>query len=295
MDKRRTLLIVDDDVFFAQSVMDSLGVAPLDAVAARSVSEAIELLQAGTIDVALIDLRLPLTAANEERSDEYRSARAGFRSGRVLAEWIMRNQPGVPFLGYSGAPDHEMEQWFRRHGAGFFNRDQLTRKSFPDRVLGILDPTRPYRPKCFIVHGHDDGAKYALKNYLQNTLGFGNPLVLHELPSLGRSIFEKLEEETEDVELVFVLLTPDDRACPVNATNDEKRHARQNVVLELGYFLGRLGRKSGRVILLYKGPLELPSDIHGLVYVDVSHGIEAAGETLRRDLSDFVPAMGSRS
>ncbi|HET9211643.1 MAG TPA: TIR domain-containing protein, partial [Thermoanaerobaculia bacterium] len=55
-------------------------------------------------------------------------------------------------------------------------------------------------------------------------------------------------------------------------------------ILELGFFLGKLGRKSGKVLLLHKGPLEIPSDIHGIGYIDISNGIESAGEAIRREL-----------
>ena len=61
---------------------------------------------------------------------------------------------------------------------------------------------------------------------------------------------------------------------------------RQNVIFEMGFFLAHLGRKSGRVILLHKGPIDLPSDISGVVYVDISHGIEAAGEAIRREVQN---------
>lgn len=81
-----------------------------------------------------------------------------------------------------------------------------------------------------------------------------------------------------------MLLTPDDRAASVGETNDEKRRARQNVIFELGFFLGVLGRTSGRVFLLHKGPLELPSDLNGVCYIDISNGIDPAGELLRKEL-----------
>lgn len=72
------------------------------------------------------------------------------------------------------------------------------------------------------------------------------------------------------------------------SSNEEKRRSRQNVVFELGYFLGKFQRKRGRVILLYTGPLELPSDLSGIVYVDIGSGIESAGETIRRELVGWV-------
>ncbi len=71
-------------------------------------------------------------------------------------------------------------------------------------------------------------------------------------------------------------------------TDDEKHRARQNVILELGYFLGVLGRETGRVVLLYKGPLDVPSDLSGVVYIDISNGIEAAGEKIRKELKDVL-------
>jgi predicted nucleotide-binding protein len=110
-------------------------------------------------------------------------------------------------------------------------------------------------------------------------------VILHEQPSLGRAILEKLAEEGEDVDLVFVLLTPDDVGGTADQPDDVKRRARQNVIFELGFFLGRLGRRSGRVVLLHKGQTELPSDISGLISIDISSGIAAAGEEIRRELS----------
>jgi predicted nucleotide-binding protein len=141
--------------------------------------------------------------------------------------------------------------------------------------------------KVFIVHGHDDVAKLELKNYLQNTLGLPQPIILHEQPSLGRTIMEKFEDYAADANLVFVLLTPDDALANAKSSNDEKRRSRQNVIFEMGYFMAKLGRRSGRVVLLYKGALDLPSDISGIIYVDISHGIDSAGEKIRREVQDF--------
>jgi len=138
--------------------------------------------------------------------------------------------------------------------------------------------------RSFIVHGHDHKSLYELKDYLQNTLGLDEPVVLQQMPSEGKTIIEKFESETEATEVVFVLLTPDDKAVKDSDTDTEKRRARQNVILELGFFLGKLGRTSGKIILLYKSPLDIPSDIAGIEYIDITHGIESAGEKIRREL-----------
>jgi hypothetical protein len=151
-------------------------------------------------------------------------------------------------------------------------------------LLGITEGLPPRRP--FIVHGHDDSAKLELKNYLQNTLHFVEPIILHEQPNMGRTVIEKFEDHASSACLAFVLLTPDDYAASAEDSNDLKRRARQNVILELGWFLGKLGRSGGRVILLHRGPLELPSDLDGVVYIDISGGIAAAGEKIRREINN---------
>ena len=123
-----------------------------------------------------------------------------------------------------------------------------------------------------------------MKDYLQNTLDLGEPIVLRQTPSAGKTIIEKFEREAESIELVFVLLTPDDEGASLADPNNVKRRIRQNVILELGFFLGTLGRKSGRVLLLYKEGTELPSYIYGIEYIDITYGVESAGEKIRREL-----------
>ena len=140
------------------------------------------------------------------------------------------------------------------------------------------------QPRPFIVHGHDEKTKLEVKNYLQNTLGLPEPIILHEQPSLGRTLIEKFENLAGRSDLAFVLLTPDDLFASAGDGETEKRRARQNVILELGFFLGALGRHSGRVFLLYKGPLDLPSDLTGVVYLDITGGIEAVSDQIRREL-----------
>lgn len=138
-------------------------------------------------------------------------------------------------------------------------------------------------PRLFIVHGHDDVTKWEVKNFLQNRLHLPEPVVLHEQPNRGRTIIEKFEEHASEVDGAVVLLTPDDR-WGADGSNDELRRARQNVIFELGYFFGHFQRRTGRVLLLYRGVLDLPSDIAGIVYIDISNGVESAGELIRREL-----------
>ena len=116
-----------------------------------------------------------------------------------------------------------------------------------------------------MVHGHDDAVREAIARFISK-LDI-TPVILHEEASEGRTIVEKLEHHG-DVGYAIVLLTPDD----VGGTSPDKlqSRARQNVVLELGYFFGRLGRD--HVCALYKGELELPSDFLGVIYIPFDSG-----------------------
>jgi predicted nucleotide-binding protein len=117
--------------------------------------------------------------------------------------------------------------------------------------------------KIFIVHGHDDLAKSEVARFLQKA-GF-EPIILHEQASGGRTVIEKLEHYS-NVGFAVVLLTPDDIGGGSDAAKFHPR-ARQNVIGELFYFVGKLGRP--RVCALKKGELEFPSDIAGVIYTEM--------------------------
>jgi hypothetical protein len=122
----------------------------------------------------------------------------------------------------------------------------------------------PSSKRVFVVHGHDHGAKEAVARYLER-LGL-EAIILHEKPNEGRTVIEKVEAFS-DVGFAVVLLTADDvGAAKGDAANLNKR-ARQNVVLELGYFLGKL--KRNRVCALYEPGVEIPSDYQGVLYIEL--------------------------
>jgi len=127
------------------------------------------------------------------------------------------------------------------------------------------DPRQLSSLKVFVVHGRDEAAKNAVALFLQR-VGL-TPIILHEQPNAGRTIIKKFEVYSGDVAFAVVLLTPDDFGSEVRETPDFKRRARQNVIMELGFFIGKLGRT--RVCALHKGSVELPSDYQGIVYVEM--------------------------
>ena len=118
--------------------------------------------------------------------------------------------------------------------------------------------------RVFVVHGRDESAKEAVARFL--TKLDLEPIILHEQPNQGRTVIEKFEGSA-DVDFAVVLLTPDDVGHLRDGSAEPKPRARQNVIFELGYFVGRLGRS--RVCALHKGGVEILSDYDGVLYVSM--------------------------
>ena len=144
-------------------------------------------------------------------------------------------------------------------------------------ISNTLQPT--FSDEVFIVHGHDEAAKHAVARFVEK-LGL-NAIILDEQVSKGQTIIEKLEQKASNAGFAIVLLTPDDMGAPKDKLDELKPRARQNVVLELGYFLRGLGRE--RVCVLHKEEVELPSDIHGIVYVPMD-GYDGWQNKLRQEI-----------
>ena len=138
------------------------------------------------------------------------------------------------------------------------------------------DEVKPGPNKIFLVHGRDTIIKKQVDSFLK-ALGLF-PVILHEQSNQGLTIIEKFEKHA-NVDFAVALLTPDDvGGLQVDDGNLESR-ARQNVVLELGYFIGRLGRD--RVCAMTKGDVELPSDYTGIVYISLDDLATWKGELAR--------------
>jgi len=117
--------------------------------------------------------------------------------------------------------------------------------------------------KVFIVHGRDDGLKTTVAR-LVDRLGL-QPIILHEQPNKGRTIIEKFLDHSQ-VGFAVVLLSPDDKGGLATDPPDKYLlRARQNVILELGFFLGKLGRAN--VAAIYSPAVEMPSDYSGVVFL----------------------------
>jgi hypothetical protein len=135
--------------------------------------------------------------------------------------------------------------------------------SSPGAIVPKAAPTPQFSKRVFVVHGRDTEVKESVARFLER-LGL-EPIILHEQPSSGRTVIEKFEVYA-DVGFAVVLLTPDDVGGVADEPPSLQGRARQNVILELGYFLGRLSRR--RVCALHKKNVEIPSDYQGVVYVE---------------------------
>lgn len=137
--------------------------------------------------------------------------------------------------------------------------------------------------EVFIVYGHDIAARDGLELLLRR-MGL-QPIILANLAAAGDTIIEKLERYLGahgNVGFACVLLTPDDQGHKAGQPEEIRYRARQNVVLELGMVLSRLGRP--RVAILHKQSVELPSDIAGLIYIAFQERVEEVKTELYKEL-----------
>lgn len=139
--------------------------------------------------------------------------------------------------------------------------------------------------KVFIVYGHDTTAKTQLDAMLRR---WGlEPLFLDQLPSEGQTIIEKLEKYMDKnvADYAVVLATPDDEGFEKGHEDERAYRVRQNVVLELGMLLAKLGRSRVAILLKQSEKMERPSDIQGLIYIPFDVDLQKeTGPTLAKEM-----------
>ena len=155
-----------------------------------------------------------------------------------------------------------------------------------EQIMSILSET-PALPmqnrKVFVVYGHDNNARTQLEAMLRRW--DLEPLILDQLISSGQTIIEKLEEYTQQVNFGIVLATPDDMGYPKNDETKKQYRVRQNVVLELGMLLARVGRETVAILLSQSEEMEKPSDIDGLIYIPFKGNVEETKVSLAKEMN----------
>jgi predicted nucleotide-binding protein len=181
------------------------------------------------------------------------------------------NEEGYSFLGRIGQFSNEVEDYkdliqLRMNNLQNLIRttDLLRQSTFvTSSITETANKTAVIeKTEVFIVHGHDEEAKIKAARFIEQ-LGF-KPIILHEQASSGNTIIEKIEQHT-NVGFGIVLYTPCDLGAKKSAEPMLRDRARQNVVFEHGYLIGKIGRRN--VCALVKGNVETPTDISGVVYI----------------------------
>jgi hypothetical protein len=204
----------------------------------------------------------------------------GERHSRTIDEW----------LEYAGAPAKTPADWAdknwlmrQRHLRRLLDgipdqgiRDLLSGLHIPESKWAYetsVDTAQELAPvvavggPIFVVHGRDHASLHYVVRVLQNSTG-REIVVLHEQANAGRTILEKFEQHAAVAAYAVVLLTADDEGGLAGSAT--RARGRQNVIFELGFFFAQLGRK--RVAVLVSHGVEKPSDIDGLVYIDLDGG-----------------------
>lgn len=154
--------------------------------------------------------------------------------------------------------------------SGFFDlpsiKDSPTPRVDNSKITEASPVAKTKETKVFVVHGHDEETLSRIESFLKKLQL--DPVILREKPNKGLTIIEKFLEFSNQTGFAVVLLTPDDRGGSKLDTYKKQRfRARQNVILELGFFLGKLGRE--HLCVLHKQDVEIPSDYHGVLYVEL--------------------------
>jgi predicted nucleotide-binding protein len=185
-----------------------------------------------------------------------------FRSkkGGILNFWPSKGT--VQFQG-AAAPKAELEAIFGDDSAALMP---------VGAAIGIPQPVADRRTKIFVVHGHDSTALEQLELVLRR-LNL-DPYILQNNDGGSKTIIEALEQQIyREAAFGIVMMTPDDFGYSKAKGEDGRQpRARQNVVLEMGMIFASLGR--GRMVILKKGALEIPSDIDGVLRLEFNDHVK---------------------
>jgi predicted nucleotide-binding protein len=263
------LLFADNNPNFLNTRKEFLEEAGYQVLPARNPHEARAILEQGRIDLAILDIRL----VNDDDPKDL--------SGIQLAKETDGAVPKIMLTGYP-TPKTVIEA-LRPALQGLSSVvDFISKKDGSDKLLGAVQ--KELNRRVFIVHGRDNEAKEMVARFIEKL--HLRAVILHEQPGGGRTIIEKFEDYA-NVGFAVALLTPDDvgglresRETP----QELQPRSRQNVIFELGYFIGKLGRS--RVSVLYKKGVELPSDYLGVLYT------EMAGDSWKLPLAQNMKHVG---
>jgi hypothetical protein len=196
---------------------------------------------------------------NSHEYHRYRSA-AVFDGGPVM---IVRGvAPDLRFREYHDQSRKRAIALLQQAIAGLREQLAFAEPSDEPSEEGPYEPEpKPLQRRIFVVHGHQDGPREAVARFLEK-IGF-EAVILHERPNKGRALITKFQDEAAGIGFAVVIMTGDDVGGPVDGNTQPR--ARQNVIFELGFFIGALG--PARVAAIVASGVERPSDFEGVVYI----------------------------
>lgn len=199
-------------------------------------------------------------------------------------EWKEFDQSGRIFVAIGGTPwQIDAQHALDRHASCLNVLQSLVERlefaEVPSGLATVPEPEeKPVPTGVFVVHGHNELIREQVARTIDED-GGRKAVILHEQANRGQTLIEKFERHASEAGWAVILLTADD----VGGTSEHDLHprARQNVVLEMGFFYGRLGRD--HVAVLYEDGVELPSDTDGIAYIPID-GAGAWKPKLLREL-----------
>ena len=193
----------------------------------------------------------------------------GQESDHIKEYRRIRYTPLAPLVVVAGMPTHMDSAKKRAYARGLDSAAMLLASMIDEINEYWEDDTSTAKPfqatqpsTVFVIHGRDDDTKNTVARFLEK-LDL-RPVILHEQPSLGRTIIEKFEDHAAPA-FAVALLTPDDVGAFERDRDDLRPRARQNVVFEFGYLIGKIGRE--KVCAIVRGDVEIPSDCNGVIYI----------------------------
>jgi hypothetical protein len=136
----------------------------------------------------------------------------------------------------------------------------------------------PKGRNVFLIHGHDYNNTARLRDILRDRLKL-NPVILSDEPEKGRTVIEKFEQEARQCGYAFAIMTPDDTVVTAGGRMGQSR---PNVIFEIGWFYGRLGRS--RVCILFKKGTSIHSDLNGILRLEFSETVSEKISEIEREL-----------
>jgi predicted nucleotide-binding protein len=197
--------------------------------------------------------------------------------GRVLHIWSVGCQGTVELEGDYIVLRMHFDFWGPAEWIPFLKSKILSEVSAA--IIEVAGATYYGNKDVFIIHGHNEAALTNLKLLLR---GLGvNPVVLKDEAASGLTIIEQFELRARDCSFAFAFMTPDDDMHGRKDSATPKWRPRQNVLIEIGWFMARLGRT--QIVLLSQGDIEVASDFGGILYLK-----------FQNDVMELAPQIAAR-